>query len=173
MSALLLRSFSVALVFGAILGAPATAAAQDPNFIPGASGVVRQTIPVSDATELVETKSSSGSTPTTLAADGFTPLDAAKLLTCPATTGSCRIEIDQNVVMAGGSTSTVFGICSKVDGVLITPCVNLGYAPPIRQTKNYVQFQSVAAGTHKVQTFVYTSRGGTAAAWGITYHIYK
>lgn len=173
MSALLLKSFYVALFFGAILGAPATAAAQETNVIPGA-GAARLAVPVSDATELVETKSSSGSTPTALAPNTYTPLDASKLLTCPATTtGSCRIEIDQNVVMAGGSTSTVFGVCSKVDGVLITPCVNLGYAPPIRQTKNYVQFQSVAPGTHRVQTFVYTNRGGVVAAWGLTYHIYK
>lgn len=168
MNALLMRLLSLALVAGAILNAP-LAAAQD--VVSG--GAIGAGAAISDATELVATKSSSGSTSKTLAVDGFTQLDTPRQLNCPATSGTCRIEIDQNVVVEGGSTSTVFGVCSKVDDVLITPCVNLGFAPPVRQTKNYVQFKSVPGGNHKVQTFVYANRGGVAAAWGITYHIYK
>lgn len=169
-NALIFRTLSVTLVAGALFAAPLPAAARD-DVVPGASSLTAAA--VSNATELVATKSSSGSTATSLAIDGFTPLDTPRTVNCPLTSGLCRIEIDQNVVVAGGSTSTVFGICTKVDGVLITPCINLGFAPPIRQTKNYVQFQSVAGGNHSAQTFVYTNRGAVAAAFAITYHIYK
>lgn len=148
------KSDKFALLFIALLGASSAAQAHDPG-----------------ATALEETNASSSTTPKPLAVNGQTALDSAKLVWCPTTT--CRIEIDQNVVIAQGSGSTALGICSRIDGVAITPCVDLGFIPHYRQSKNFVQYSTISYGHHKVQTYVYSNMGGTVAAWGVNYRVYK
>jgi hypothetical protein len=108
----------------------------------------------------------------------FNNVDAPQSFNCPATKAPCTVEGDMNVQVDSGANGTNAGwwaICLLVDGSAISLCpyIDAGAANGGFETSTQIGYVgSLGAGTHTVQTQVYTSNAVYVYTYNITYHVY-
>lgn len=106
---------------------------------------------------------------------GFAALDSPTTVVCPGTSGNCLIAADQNVQVVGSGAGR-WAICSQVDGLFMNPpCPFLGRVPTNGDfvAGAFSQNATVSAGSHTVQTFVFTDAAGSKSIYNINYRVYK
>lgn len=109
----------------------------------------------------------------------FYPIHDPISIGCPTnSTGSCVIEVDQNVQVRTGAESAQWAICTQVDGVYMSQplCPYLATLPPSSGyvVGNFMQTRTgVRRGTRVVQTFVYSTGALEIANWSLAYRVYK
>jgi hypothetical protein len=109
-------------------------------------------------------------------AAGMQPIDALTSIVCPGTTGTCTIEVDQNIQLYATSSSDVVSLCFVVDGSS-PECPSLVDPTPAPGTFIDVTFQQkisgVSHGSHTVQSAIETSNGIDVGYYTFTYRVYK
>jgi len=107
---------------------------------------------------------------------GFVAIDSPVTFKCPA--GGCTVSAEQNVQVSGTAADNRWAICTTVDGTYMSQpnCPYLGYVPSDGSyaAGSFVQNMSgvTAAGTHTLQTQLYTDDGGTLSIYNIVYRLY-
>jgi hypothetical protein len=106
---------------------------------------------------------------------GFVVIDSPLTFKCPA--GGCTVSAEQNVQVAGSVADNRWAICTTLDGTYMSQpnCPYLGYVTSdgSYEAGSFVQNASgVTAGTHTLQTQLYTDDGGTLSIYNIVYRLY-
>jgi hypothetical protein len=107
---------------------------------------------------------------------GFAAVDAPQTISCK-THANCTIEAIMMVQFdsgEGGATPGPWAICLSVDGNFnACPYMDDGHNNGFFTAATATGFATgLAAGTHTVQTFLYTSSGTTIFNFDIAYHSY-
>lgn len=104
------------------------------------------------------------------------PIDSSLTFQCPH--GGCTLTAELTVQVGGGSTdSNQWALCTTIDGTIMPP----GACPFVGQILSDGSFTAgafnftqsgVTAGSHTIQSFVYSFDGGILANYDITYRLY-
>ena len=162
-----------------LVGTTWTATAQNATgpTIPGAAAQANQPMaPVTTVNKILRhSRFTSENAPAAIGA-GFQPLGPPITVNCPGP-GSCLLEVDQHAQVRGSTANNKWAICTRVDGVPMNnpACPFLGTVP---SNNTYVggafaQTQSISAGDHAVQSYIYTDLGGTRGVYQFTHRVYK
>ena len=104
---------------------------------------------------------------------GFATIDPPATVICPST---CTIGVEQNVQLIGVTQNNRWAVCTAVDGNFIgTPaCPFLGIVPiGTYGTGSFAQQAAgIPAGTHTVQTYLYSDFGAQRSIYNLIYRIY-
>lgn len=107
---------------------------------------------------------------------GTQPIDALTSVVCPGTTGTCTIEVDQNIQFYSTSSSDLVSFCLVVDGSS-PECPALVDPTPAPGTFITVTFQQtisgISHGSHTVQSAISTGNGIDVGYYTFTYRVYK
>ena len=116
----------------------------------------------------------------TLASGAYTAVDAPTTVVCPGTSGTCLIQADQWLEVGGTTTAgNNTALCLLVDGVIVSAGGFACYYNEETPTDgsfimgSFSQGTNVSAGSHTVQTTIWTDFGATGAAYTNTYRVYK
>jgi hypothetical protein len=109
----------------------------------------------------------------------FVGVDSVQNITCPGT-GTCSIEADMWVETGNIDLGTPnnFAICAAVDGVFFEngTCYYTANTPSdfsfVTGTRSDT-IGGISAGTHTVQTFIYSNNGTAVQQYNISYRVYK
>jgi hypothetical protein len=169
-----------AVVIAVVLAASTATYAATHSAHPGAAGPLLKQHQVthqitSGQEKLKNTVIASGFSGVALTPGGFTPLDAGETITC-AGSSTCTIEADMSIQAQGTGSSNAWAICLYVvDLSTYATCPYYGFLDSAF-FENGTQIESISglpAGSHTVQTQVFSSNGGTAYNYSLTYHAYK
>lgn len=107
---------------------------------------------------------------------GPVAIDSPLTFTCPK--GGCTVTADIHVQMGFNTkTGNALALCAELDGNFMEPdgCPNVLTLPTdnsfVGGSWAFAQ-SGVAAGTHTLQGFVYTTSGATRAGYHITYQLF-
>jgi len=114
----------------------------------------------------------------TTVSNGQVPLDNVRSISCPGTTGTCVFQIDAWVQVGGSSfAGSDFAVCLVLDGALVNnTCFFSGEIPAngsFSQMSSSITTGAVKAGTHKVQTQMFTTGGAEIGFFTINYKVFK
>jgi hypothetical protein len=111
---------------------------------------------------------------------GFTPVGPQLFVTCPGSTGKCKIEIDNSVQFGANSTAAnEVGVFELLDGVTYSspggPYNGELPTDGLYQNDSFIEtFSGVLHGTHAIQPLVATLSGpATIELYSIVVRVYK
>jgi hypothetical protein len=105
-----------------------------------------------------------------------TAIDTPLTFKCP--TGGCTLTSDIHVQIGAATVAqNRWALCSEIDGVIMPPnaCPFVGevLSDGLYGAGSFEFIQNgVKAGTHQIQSFVYTDDGALLATYDITYRLY-
>jgi hypothetical protein len=104
----------------------------------------------------------------------YQPVNAPQTFTCNAV-GGCTIAAEQQVQILNSTQNNDWGVCAYVDGSLVhTPGCAFQGNPPIGTyvVGTWNQEAKVSAGTHTIQTYIFTFNGAQEDTYNIIYRLY-